>query len=338
MAVTQAEVAKLYVATFNRAPDAGGLSYWTNTGMSIENIAQSFFDQSETQTLYPSGTTNSSFVTSVYANLFNRAPDTDGLNYWVQELDNGNITKQNFILAVINGAQNTAVSQDATILTNKQTVGMYFSGQGLNDVAKATQVMTDIDDSDASVLSAYTLVDNHASETISSFIDGKAFTVQSTSENDIQSTYYILNDHMAFELATEGPDQDIVINTYTVNGNTVTMTNLLYSDDSVSFVFPDNHLDVGDSGAVIADSNDNFIVTRVNDDASSIIEARPTTSNSISYENMEQYYYRGEMFDEPYWTEVIFSPNTSEVIAYQDQNDQLFIYGVNTVVSYQLDM
>ena len=59
--VTQAEVAKLYVATFNRAPDAGGLSYWTNSGMSIENIAQSFFDQSETQTLYPNGTANSSF-------------------------------------------------------------------------------------------------------------------------------------------------------------------------------------------------------------------------------------------------------------------------------------
>ncbi len=337
MAVTQAEVAKLYVATFNRAPDAGGLSYWTNTGMSIENIAQSFFDQSETQTLYPSGTTNSSFVTSVYANLFNRAPDTDGLNYWVGELDSGSVSKQNFILAVINGAQDTEISQDATILTNKQTVGLSFVEQELEDVTLARSVMANVDATETSVLNAYTTIYNYADATISSFIDGKAFTVQSTSE-DIESTYYILNDHMAFELATEGPDQDIVINTYTVNGNTVTMTNLLYSDDSVSFVFPDNHLDVGDSGAVIADYNDNFIVTRVNDDASSIIEARPTTSNSISYENMERYYYRGEMFDEPYWTEVIFSPNTSEVIAYQDQNDQLFIYGVNTVVSYQLDM
>jgi hypothetical protein len=71
MAVTLAEVTKLYVATFNRAPDAAGINYWANSGMSIENIAQSFFDQPETQTLYPSGTANSSFVNSVYDNLFN---------------------------------------------------------------------------------------------------------------------------------------------------------------------------------------------------------------------------------------------------------------------------
>ncbi len=91
MAVTLSEVTKLYVATFNRAPDAEGINYWANSGMSIENIAQSFFDQSETQALYPSGTANSSFVNSVYDNLFNRTPDTAGFNYWVQELNNGNV-------------------------------------------------------------------------------------------------------------------------------------------------------------------------------------------------------------------------------------------------------
>jgi len=36
---------KLYVATFNRAPDAGGLEYWANdAGLDLEGIAQSFFD------------------------------------------------------------------------------------------------------------------------------------------------------------------------------------------------------------------------------------------------------------------------------------------------------
>lgn len=132
MAVTLAEVTKLYVATFNRAPDTAGINYWANSGMSIENIAQSFFDQPETQTLYPSSTTNSSFVTSVYGNLFNRTPDQEGLNYWVSELNNGNVSKQNFILAVINGAQNTTISQDATILTNKADVGLHYISEDLN--------------------------------------------------------------------------------------------------------------------------------------------------------------------------------------------------------------
>lgn len=159
MAVTLSEVTKLYVATFNRAPDAEGINYWANSGMSIENIAQSFFDQSETQILYPAGTANSSFVTSVYANLFNRAPDTDGLNYWVQELDSGNISKQNFILAVINGAQNTEISQDATILTNKQTVGLYFIEQGLNDITLARDIMEDIDATQASIDTSLRLIE-----------------------------------------------------------------------------------------------------------------------------------------------------------------------------------
>ena len=85
MAVTQTQVASLYVATFNRAPDAAGLAYWVNTSFgghaTIEQIAQSFFNQAETQTKYPTGTTDAAFVTSIYSNLFNRAPDAAGLTY-----------------------------------------------------------------------------------------------------------------------------------------------------------------------------------------------------------------------------------------------------------------
>ncbi len=40
----------LYIATFNRAPDAKGFNYWLNeSGLTLEEIAQSFFDQPETQ-------------------------------------------------------------------------------------------------------------------------------------------------------------------------------------------------------------------------------------------------------------------------------------------------
>ena len=39
----QEEVAKLYVATFNRAPDSTGLNYWTNdSDLKLSKIAQSF--------------------------------------------------------------------------------------------------------------------------------------------------------------------------------------------------------------------------------------------------------------------------------------------------------
>src|SRR3989339_431488 len=97
------DVVKLYVATFNRAPDAAGLDYWVNdSGLSLDQIAQSFFDQTETQALYPSSTLNTNFVNAVYRNLFNREAETAGRDYWVSELDSGRVSKQSFILAVMN--------------------------------------------------------------------------------------------------------------------------------------------------------------------------------------------------------------------------------------------
>jgi len=152
---TQEEVAKLYVATFNRAPDSAGLTWWTNnSGLRLSQIAKSFFDQPETQAIYTPDTSNGDFVTSVYQNLFNRTPDTDGLNYWVHELDIGSFSKNSFIQAIINGAQNTATSNDADILTNKTTVGLSFSEAGLSNVDDARTIMAGISDDDTTMTSA----------------------------------------------------------------------------------------------------------------------------------------------------------------------------------------
>jgi len=105
-------IVKLYVATFDRAPDSAGLDYWASSGVSIENIARSFFDQPETKAKYPDGTTTQEFVSSVYRNLFRREADVAGADYWVNALDSGAVEKSTFILAVVNGA----LGDDAVIL------------------------------------------------------------------------------------------------------------------------------------------------------------------------------------------------------------------------------
>jgi len=155
---TQEEVAKLYVATFNRAPDAGGLAYWTNESFggnpTLSNIAQSFFDQSETQILYPLSTLNRDFILAVYQNLFNREPDTDGWNYWEEELNSKAISKNEFILAVINGALDNDDGMDATTLTNKTTVGLSFAEAGLEDVDDARTIMSGVTDNYSTVTDA----------------------------------------------------------------------------------------------------------------------------------------------------------------------------------------
>lgn len=158
------DTCKLYVATFNRAPDAAGLAYWVyDSGLTIEQIAQSFFDQPETQSTYPAGTSNSLFVTSIYMNLFNRAPDVAGLTYWVEELDKGSLSKDVMILAVINGALDTEVSQDATILANKQTTGLAFAAEGLNNTTLAADIMSNVDASVESVNTALKIIDQSIS-------------------------------------------------------------------------------------------------------------------------------------------------------------------------------
>ncbi len=127
---TYENVSKIYVATFNRAPDRAGLDYWVNkSGLTLEQIAESFFDQPETQVLYPPGTSNRDFIKSVYQNLFNRDPDAGGWDYWEKGLDNHDYSRNIFIQTVINGAKDSDDGMDKTILNNKMLVALEYVNQ-----------------------------------------------------------------------------------------------------------------------------------------------------------------------------------------------------------------
>ena len=150
--VTEQQVAELYVATFNRAPDAAGLTYWVNSVFAIEQISQSFFDQAETQALYPEGTTTSDFITSIYDNLYGRAPGADGLAYWVDAFDDGTMTRSVAIEAIKNGA----LGADAEMIANKTEVGLHYASMGLE---KNNFSLSGITASGASVLEAKAAID-----------------------------------------------------------------------------------------------------------------------------------------------------------------------------------
>jgi len=150
------EITKLYVATFNRAPDKSGIEYWIESKMAIEEIAMSFFDQAETKELYPSENKDALFIKSIYSNLFNREPDSEGWTYWINTITSGAISRSLFILAVINGAK----GEDALILQNKQKVGEYFANKGLNDIDDAKSVISSITSNSSSVEEAMSLIDS----------------------------------------------------------------------------------------------------------------------------------------------------------------------------------
>lgn len=158
-------VQQIFVAYFGRPADVAGMTYWANqlgrgaapttlsalssaysTNPVVKSMFDSFSTSAESGRLYP-GTT-SDFVTAVYRNLFNRAPDTSGLNYWVGEINSGRITKAQAAVIILLGAQNTSLGQDITTSTRKVEAANRFTTSidvtaenanysGTNDVALA---------------------------------------------------------------------------------------------------------------------------------------------------------------------------------------------------------
>ncbi len=151
-------VTRLYVGYFNRTPDTEGLNYWVNdSGLSLEGIAQSFYDQPETNDKYPPSTTNGEFITAIYNNLFDRDPDVAGFDYWKAALDANTLTRTVFILAIINGAQ----GDDKAILDNKTEVGLYFTENAQIDLYIEKKVMEIVTQDPETVLNGMSLIDNY---------------------------------------------------------------------------------------------------------------------------------------------------------------------------------
>ena len=157
---------EVYIASFNRAPDALGLDYWggrLKDGMGLDAIAKSFFSQAETATKYPGTMTNENFVTTVYGNVLGRTPDAAGLKFWVGQLDGG-ASRDSFLLAILNGAHaNPGATLDIAYLNNKVAVGEHFAlAKGLTNGTLSQVVMAGVTSNAATVTAANAMTDNYA--------------------------------------------------------------------------------------------------------------------------------------------------------------------------------
>ena len=175
------EIIELYIAYFNRAPDAIGVAYWATQyaeGLSLQHMAESFFDQAETRETY-AGVVSAAgelvdpdaFVTAVYDNVLGRAPDQAGFNFWTNVLANSpDVTPGTFILEIIKGAKLGASSSaqsaaDRDFLANKTDIGTFFAViRGMSDVEEAAQVMSFFDGTEASIGLAVAAAEGHFQE------------------------------------------------------------------------------------------------------------------------------------------------------------------------------
>lgn len=102
------QIYRLYQAAFDRKPDLAGLGYWLGAldeGMPLEQIATGFIANAEFQQLYGANPTNQQFLTKLYSNILHRAPDTAGLNYWLDAMQSG-LSKATVLIEFSNSAEN----------------------------------------------------------------------------------------------------------------------------------------------------------------------------------------------------------------------------------------
>jgi len=90
LTATQLHFTKLYLAAFLRAPELSGLNYWSDEiqvqGKSLHEVGGIIFSLPIVTDIYPANLTDAQFVEAIYQNVFGRASDAGGLDYWTIEI------------------------------------------------------------------------------------------------------------------------------------------------------------------------------------------------------------------------------------------------------------
>ncbi|MFD2365132.1 Ig-like domain-containing protein [Pseudoduganella sp. GCM10020061] len=93
-------VALLYAA-LGRAPDLGGLSFWSRAGVSLSDVAAGVLRSAEWGSTPLGQAGDEAFVRGMYQDLLGREVDDDGLAFWMAALaGNSGVTRTDVLMAV----------------------------------------------------------------------------------------------------------------------------------------------------------------------------------------------------------------------------------------------
>jgi len=154
---------ELYIAYFNRVPDASGLDYWIKAlvgGQTLAQIGSSFYEAAISPayaplTGYSPTMTNADFVRIIYANVLGRTatnlpPPQVDVDYWAGNLSSGLATRASLISTMLTAAHeysgNATWGWVANLLDNKVTVGTYHAvTAGIDYLTPTTAYSTCVD-------------------------------------------------------------------------------------------------------------------------------------------------------------------------------------------------
>jgi len=196
------KVQQLYVAYYGRAGDPAGVEFWASTldanGGNVSEMINEFGASDEYTNGIGQGS-NTQQVTDLYQQMFNRAPETAGLEFWVSEINSGARTLGEVAVAIAE----SALSDDASTLANKVTAAEYFTEQisatGATYVAanisEAQAIIASVTSDSSTVTSANsssdTYMTNNASEaifTLTAVLDSPVF-ISMDNENELPGVF-----------------------------------------------------------------------------------------------------------------------------------------------------
>lgn len=101
-------VAQCYRGILARDADYNGFRYWVGwleNGGSEEGLVNSLLNSSEFQGNFGSNLDNGQFVTIMYQNVLLRQPDSRGYDFWVNQLNTGQMTRSQVGLAILQSSE-----------------------------------------------------------------------------------------------------------------------------------------------------------------------------------------------------------------------------------------
>ena len=165
------QVQNIFIAFYGRPADPAGLEYWADeleaANGDVSAIIDAFANSAEYDDQYGS-LSNQELVEALYLQVLGREGEEAGVDFYVGELEAGNITKGGIALAILNGA----LGGDAVTMENRKAVADAFSAAveagdkvyGDDELASAKALLAGVDadsDVDAAIADAQALVNGY---------------------------------------------------------------------------------------------------------------------------------------------------------------------------------
>ena len=195
---------QMYVVYYGRPADPGGLAYWAGVFDSTTNLStalNSFGTSTEFNENFGS-LPSSDLVSNLYQQMYGRAPDSAGLDFYADRLASGEATLVSIGKQIADGSQ----EPDLSTLNNRITVANSFTSEiestgatyGAEDVAAVQTLLSEVNNTSDSVTEGISSASSYIEGVLAGTNTGSTYQViaQAASYSDAQAHAESLGGHL----------------------------------------------------------------------------------------------------------------------------------------------